>query len=130
MRVVHGNASLPLRPGHASGRYGTDVSEYMLGWMVGTEWYPYAVRVTDDVNEGMAPYSGEYFSGTAEATPFESWLASLLDTLAREEMRYGWQHPVAFTNWLTTDPMSHPNEPLVQEDLVSVEPMHVAPTDS
>lgn len=126
--AVHGDADLPKRPGHASGRYRKDVSEYILGWMVGTEWYPYAVQATNKANRSMAPYSGEYFEAKSEASPFESWLAGLLDHLAKEEMKYGWQHPVSFTNWATTDPLSHPNEPLEQEDLVSVDPMHVDAT--
>ena len=54
----------------------------------------------------------------------------MLDTLAKEEMEYGWQHPVSFTNWPTTDPLSHPNEPNKQEDLVPVDPMHVEPTSA
>jgi hypothetical protein len=128
VHVIHGDADLPERPGHASGRYRTDVSEYVLGWMIGTEWFPYAVRATNEENSGKPPYSGEYFRATEDASPFESWLAWMMDTLAEEEMEYGWQHPASFTNWLTTDPLSHPNEPDEQEDLVPVDPMHVAPT--
>lgn len=127
--VVHGDADLEPRRGHASGRYRADVSEYMLGWMLGTEWYPYAVQKTDRANAGMQPFSGEYFEAKDEASPFESWLAMLMDHLAEQEMQYGWQHPVSFTNWVTTDPLSHPNQPggrLGKEDLVSVDPMHVA----
>ena len=130
VRAVHGDAYIPQSFGHASGEYETDVSEYMLGWMVGTEWYPYAVQRTDDANAGLAPFSGEYFRATEDATPFESWLAESLDVLAKEEMRYGWQHPASFTNWLTTDPLSHPNEPFEKEDLVPVDPMHVEPTEA
>lgn len=128
VRAVHGDANIPQVPGHASGRFRSDVSEYMLGWMVGTEWFPYAVEATNDANPGMPAYYGRYFRATANASPFESWLAQMLDTLAEEEMKYGWQHPVSFTNWLTTDPLKHPNEPLAQEDLVSVDPMNVEPT--
>lgn len=130
VRAVNGDANLPDRPGHASGRFDSDVSEYVLGWMVGTEWFPYAVKATNDANPGMKPYSGRYFKGTADASPFESWLAWMLDTVGREEMKYGWQHPVSFTNWLTTDPLKHPNEANEQEDLVSVDPMNVEPTSS
>ena len=128
VRAVHGHADLPERFGHASGRFGTDASEYVLGWMVGTEWFPYAVEKTNEANGGMEPYAGEYFRATPDARPFESWLARMLDTLAEEEMEYGWQHPVAFTNWPTTDPLSHPNESNEQEDLVPVDPMRVEPT--
>lgn len=130
VHVVHGNAEIPARPGHASGSYGADVSEYMLGWIVGTEWFPYSVKVTDDANRGLAPYSGKYFRATVEATPFESWLASMLEVLAKKELDYGWQHPVALSNWPTTDPLSHPDEANEQEDLVSVDPMHVEPTSA
>jgi hypothetical protein len=42
--VVHGDADIPERPGHASGRYRSDISRYMLGWIVGTEWFPPAVQ--------------------------------------------------------------------------------------
>ncbi len=129
VHVVHGDADLPERPGHASGRYRTDVSEYVLGWMIGTEWFPNAVERTNEANKGMQPYSGKYFRATDDARPFESWLASMADTLAEEEMEYRWQHPVAFTNWPTTDPLSHPNEPFPQEDLVSLDPMHITATD-
>ncbi|MGB3635389.1 MAG: hypothetical protein WA982_15205, partial [Rubrobacteraceae bacterium] len=65
--AVHGDADLPERVGHASGRYRADVSEYMLGWMLGTEWYPYAVKRTDDENVGMQPYSGKYFEAKGQA---------------------------------------------------------------
>ncbi|NGZ76223.1 hypothetical protein [Saccharibacillus alkalitolerans] len=126
--VVHGQADLPEKSGHASGRYEADVSPYLLGWVVGTEWYPYAVTATNEANGGMKPYEGKYFSAKTEASPFESWLAEMLDVLAEEETKHGWQHPVSFTNWVTTDPLDHPNEPLEQEDLVPVDPMHIGPT--
>ena len=128
VHVVHGDADLPERPGHAGGRFRSDVSEYVLGWIIGTEWFPYAVEKTDDMNSGIDPYEGTYFRATEDATPFEGWMARMLDTFAKEEMEYGWQHPVAISNWPTTDPLSHPDEANEQEDLVSVDPMHVAPT--
>lgn len=128
--VVHGDAEIPERPGHASGDFDADVSEYMLGWIVGTEWFAPAVDLTDRSNPGTPPFSGEYFRATEDATPFESWSASMLDRLAEEEMKYGWQHPVALSNWPTTDPLSHPDEANKQEDLVSVDPMNIEPTSS
>ena len=69
---MHGDADLPERPGHASGRYRADVSEYMLGWMVGTEWHPYAVKKTNEAQRREAALSGEYFRATQDASPFES----------------------------------------------------------
>lgn len=128
VKVIHGDARIPARPGHASGVYRTDVSSYVMGWMVGTEWFPYAVKKTNDRNSDMEPFEGEYFSAAKKASPFESWLTQRLETLAQAEMEYGWQRPVSFTNWLTTDPLKHPSEPLEQEDLVSVDPTHLGAT--
>lgn len=128
VNAVHGNVTIPPVRGHASGEYRTNASPYLLGWITGTEWHPYAVKMTNDQHIGMPPYQGKYFSAKQHASPFESWLASMLDTLAKEEMKYGWQHPVSFTNWLTTDPLKHPNEPLAYEDLVPVDPMNVSPS--
>src|SRR5581483_2796747 len=36
---------------------------------------------------------------------------------------------LTFTNWVTTDPLTHPAEPLSTEDEVSVDALHVRPTD-
>ncbi|QRG68999.1 hypothetical protein [Brevibacillus choshinensis] len=129
VNAVHGNITIPAVRGHASGEFRTDVSPYLLGWITGTEWYPYAVKTTNDNHVGMPPYQGTYFSAKQQASPFESWLASMMDVLANEEMKYGWQHPVSFTNWLTTDPLKHPNEPMEKEDLVPVDPMNINPTE-
>jgi hypothetical protein len=130
VKVIHGDISLPIVKGHAGGDYRTDVSKWLLGWVIGTEWYPYAVKVTNDGHPGMPPFKGTYFQASADASPFESWLAGMLETAAEEEMKYGWQHPISFTNWLTTDPLQHPNEPAPQEDLVSVDPMHISPSSA
>jgi hypothetical protein len=62
---------------------------------------------------------------TAQASPFEKWLAEMVDYVAQQESLYGWQHPLTFTNWVTTDPLTHPGEPIFQEDLVSVDPTHI-----
>lgn len=113
--------------GHASGKFEADVSPYVLGWVVGIEWDPYTVKATNDAHPGMKPFQGTYFQAASGASPFESWLAQMLDTLAQEDMKFGWQHPVSFTNWVTTDPLTHPNEPSDTEDLVSVDPMQVRP---
>ncbi|KEO81263.1 S-layer homology domain-containing protein [Tumebacillus flagellatus] len=128
VHAVHGDLTRPVMPGHAYGTFHTDASKYLAGWLVGTEWYPNAVKLTNDHHPGMNPYSGTYFSAKSGASPFESWLASMLDTVGTEEMKFGWQHPVAFTNWVTADPIKHPEEPLADEDMVSVDPNHLGNT--
>jgi hypothetical protein len=126
--VVHGDASLPERPGHADGSYGSDVSRWLLAYSIGIEWDPQAVKSTDAKNAGVALYDGRYIRATRGATPMESWIASMLDHTAELEAKRGWSRPLTFTSWLTLDPLAHPEEPLPQEDLVSVDATHIAAT--
>ena len=58
----------------------------------------------------------------------ESWIASHLDYVASLEAQRGWSRPITFTNWLTVDPLKHPSEVDLKEDLVSVDPMHMRAT--
>ena len=126
--VVHGDASLPMRRGHAGGRYTADVARWLLAWSPGVEWDPYATKGTDSKHAGTPAYQGRFITATADATPMESWLAGRLDHLATLEAKRGWSRPLTFTNWLTTDPMRHPEEPIDKEDMVSVDPMHMKAT--
>ena len=76
------------------------------------------IRFIHDIGE----YDGK-FTYTKGASPFENWLASMMDTiLAYDKENYGTMRPVSFTNWVTTDLLEHPSEPMEQEDLVSVDP--------
>lgn len=128
VRAVYGQGVISPSPGKASGKFIVNVAPYLLGWMVGSEWYPYMVKETDRLNPGKSAFHGKYFSTVPGASPFEAWLAACLEELARTETVMGWQHPIAFVNWVTTDPLPHPDEPLEQEDLATVDPQHIRPT--
>lgn len=126
--AVYGDITLPEKSGKASGTYRANAGKYLIGWHTGTEWDPVMVRNTNRLHQKVAPYQGKYFHATSNATAFETWIAEMVDTVAMEESKYGWQHPMTFTNWVTTDPLSHPGEPIHHEDLVSVDPTHIEPT--
>jgi len=127
--AVHGATTVAPEPGYASGTYDADVSDYALGYVVGIEWPPAVVRETNRVGQPDGS-EGQYLTAP-DAPPFERWLAARLDAgVAYEIDEYGAQRPAAFTNWVTTDPLSHPSEPFVDEDAVSVDPDAVAATDA
>lgn len=120
--VIHGNAIIDPQPGHASGLYQADISPYVIGWIIGIEWYPQMVKNTIDTHKDIGDYNGQFFQ-TVKGSPFEYWLASQMDFLATyEKNQYNWIRPMSFTNWVTTDLLSHPSEPNQDEDLVSVNP--------
>jgi len=127
--AVYGRGSIKPIPGKASGDYKVNAAPYLLAWMAGGEWDPNMVNDTNHKNPENKQFKGKYFRTTALASPFEAWLAQVLEQLAQEEMKLGWQHPISFVNWVTTDPLRHPDEPLEEEDLVTVDPVHIAPMD-
>jgi hypothetical protein len=108
--AIHGNLTLPPRPGRAHGTYDSDVSPSVLGFVIGREWEPYVVDAFDRHHPDLASYPGRYVRAE-HARPTEVWLARLLDlALEHETTRYRMQHPVAFVSWPTLDPLSHPTE--------------------
>ncbi|HET8762743.1 MAG TPA: hypothetical protein VFM12_04965, partial [Gemmatimonadales bacterium] len=108
--VIHGHADLPPRPGHASGRYDADVSPWTMAFIIGREWEPYAVKAFDQQHPGAAPYHGRFLA-SAGAPAMDRWLAEQCDTmLAYEFDRWHALRPIAYTNWPTLDPLTHPTE--------------------
>jgi len=126
--VVHGDTTLPDRPGYASGSFDADVSDVTLGYLFGIEWPPEVVEATDEAGAD-GDFEGS-FVRTTGGSPFEQWLAGRLDTLATHETdRYGVQRPLSFVNWVTIDPLEHPYEPYHNEDRVSVDPDAIGATE-
>jgi hypothetical protein len=126
--AVSGNlARTPVR-GRASGTWGTDVSPWLAGWIIGVEFDPYATHTSDQRNAAAPATAGTYFTSTPQASPTERWLAARMDELAGFEAARGVSAPMAFVNWPTTDPLRHPDEPLDREDLVNLDANHVRPT--
>ncbi|ELZ40251.1 hypothetical protein C463_15060 [Halorubrum californiense DSM 19288] len=127
--AVHGATTVEPELGYASGTYDADVSDAVLGYVVGIEWPPAVVRETNWVTEATG-HDGEFLAAP-DGSPFEAWLAARLDAaVAYEADEYGAQRPAAFTNWVTTDPLDHPYEPFPDEDAVSVDPDAVVATDA
>ena len=108
--LTHGDAVVPALPGHASGSYTADVSPWTLAYIVGREWEPYSVVGYNKLHPRKTSYAGRYIT-IAGGNALETWLAEQCDFLAGFEMdRYNAQRPIAFSNWPTLDPLSHPTE--------------------
>ncbi len=124
--VVHGNKQILFSPGEAFGSYASDVSCFMTGFIMGIEWHQDFAYNTNQIYKGMPDYKGQYLS-TVNAEPFEIFLAEVGDRLIKYETeKYRMQRPAAFCNWVTTDPLEHPNDPdRAKEDLVSINPENI-----
>lgn len=108
--VIHGQAVIQERPGHAAGTYARDVSSFVIGILLGREWEPVTVSTTNKKNAGIKKYNGNFISLPA-GNPMEAWLAQMMDfTVQYETQIYEEQRPVSFVNWLPLDPMYHNSE--------------------
>lgn len=107
--VIHGQRWVELGRLSATGSYTRDVSQWVLGYILGVEWEAPTVIYTDRSYEGMGRYQGEYLSTTSDASAFENMLAHVGDEMiSYESRRYKEQRLVAFSNWPTTDPFDYP----------------------
>ena len=110
--VLHGRRFLLVNDANGSaGLFRTDISRWVLGYIIGGEWTDVTVVYTDEKYPDAEGYRGEYLYTTDEASPFESLLAEAGDTLiAYESSRYGEQRLVTFASGRTTDPFDYPRE--------------------
>jgi len=114
--ALHGNLRRPPKPGHAHGDYTADVSPWTLGLLVGREFEPYSVAAYNERHPGRA-YRGRFLEALPGASPFEAYLAEVLDRLARYEWEaYGTARPLSVSNWPTLDPLYHPTESTREEE--------------
>ena len=109
--VLHGNRKLELGRGLGSGSYNRDISEWVIGYILGVEWEDVTVTYTNHIEPEKAGYQGTYMYTTPDASSFETMLARVGDTvISYESDRYKEQRLIAFSNWPTTDPFDYPTE--------------------
>jgi len=109
--ALHGNLTLSPRPGHAHGVFNRDVSPFVAGYILGIELHIGFVFETNRRNPGSRYFEGEFIY-TKGASPMEAWLARMANiAISHKQSRYNTQRPVSWINWVTTDPLTHTNEP-------------------
>jgi len=147
--VLHGRGDVAATPLHSGGIYTHKVAPWVAGIVVGRPWSSYTVVETNRRNAGQRSFSGTYVA-LASGSPTEVFLAQLLENTATyEKDTYNWQHPLAFLNWPTLDPLNHPTEaslleeirirrslgervetpggPIANDDEVALNPLHLSP---
>ena len=79
--AIHGQRMVELGRVAGTGSYRWDVSPWVLGYIVGVEWEPSTVAYTDMKYPDRRGFSGRYLYTTDDATPFETMLAELGDSI-------------------------------------------------
>ena len=114
--IIHGSATIPPRRGHATGRYDADVSPWVLGYIIGREWEPFAVKAYDAKHVGRKAFEGRYLR-VREGPAMDLWMAQRCDWMLEYEAdTYNALRPIAYTNWPTLDPLTHPTESTTKEE--------------
>ena len=121
---IHGNREIGHRFGRAYGQYTSDVSPWVMGYILGREIYSYEIIHTDSLHAQNVSFTGSAVE-LHEGTPTETWLAARIDhSIVYERDTYDEQRPVSISSWPTLDPLKHPSErpyPYSQEDTVSID---------
>lgn len=119
--LIHGNAHIDKKTGHASGDYTSDVSQYVIGWILGIEPEATMVQSTNELNPDKTSFEGKYLT-CSDIQPYEVFWCKIGDyVLSYEDSAYSIQRPISFTNWPTGDIISHPDEPIFEaEDAISL----------
>ena len=106
--IIHGRRTIQKNDIYAYGLYRYDISPWVLGYILGTEWGQEIVLYTNDIRKAEAGYAGQYLYTAPGASAFETMLTRVGDTLlSYETTKYGQQRLVAFSNWAGTDPIYH-----------------------
>ncbi len=129
--IIHGNKNFNLGYGIGSGSYRKDISQWVVGYILGVEWEDVTVVYTDNKYPERNNYKGTYLFTTDDASPFEAMLCEVGDKIIEyESKRYKEQRLIAFSNWPTTDPFDY------QEDITlyfmkcaKVDVEHISSTD-
>ena len=130
--VIWGQRHVNLGAEAGTGNYNYNISQWVIGYILGVEWEEYTVAYTDLKYEGLRNiYNGQYMYTSAEASPFEAMLAQLGDKIIKYETeRYGTQRLVAFSNWPTTDPFEYSEAVTkVMSKATKVDVEHILTTD-
>ncbi len=126
--LLHGRADIRPRPGRAFGYYTADVSQWTLAYIIGREWEPFSAIAFDSIRGGRGGFDGRYVR-VRGGNAMDAWMGRAVEHMvAYETETYRAQRPIAYTNWPTLDPLVHPTEPTVDEEMAIRRALGETPT--
>lgn len=106
--VIHGKRIVSPGDTSGTGLYHWDVSEWVLGYLVGSEWDSGNIAYTNSSTTYPASYEGTYFSTGPDASRFEAALAQVMDQITGyETAKYKTQRLIGFVNDANNDPFAY-----------------------
>lgn len=106
--IIHGNRIITTNRMGGTGRYHKDISPWVIGFLVGTEWSADTIAYTNQQSIYSGSYQGTYFFATEDAQPFEAMAAEVMDGITSyESKKYKEQRPIGFINDPANDPFEY-----------------------
>lgn len=104
--IIHGRKQV-WNTDFGSRHYHYDLSQWVLGYIVGDDWHSGTVAYTNH-QQRRQRFKGDYFQTSPNASSFEAMLAEVMEEVVHyESKKYGWQHLISFSNSPMTDPFSY-----------------------
>lgn len=104
--VIHGRRNIPDTDTRGFGKFRKDVSPWVIGYIVGTDWNPFTIEYTNN-NGYDESYEGNYLS-TENADAFETMLCKLMDHMVYYEAdKYHEKRLITFVNDPLCDPLDY-----------------------
>ncbi|MBR4030231.1 MAG: hypothetical protein IKJ06_02405 [Clostridia bacterium] len=112
--VIHGRKKIQFgrKATSASGSFTLDVSDWVIGYILGIDWEPSTVAYTNEKYKASnLSYKGKYMYAKDGAAPFEIMLATVGDKMIEyESNKYETQRLIAFSNHPGADPFTYPED--------------------
>jgi hypothetical protein len=135
---AHGNCHINTRFGKAFGTYETDISRWIMAWIIGREVNPEEIELTNEQMNDQTSFEGSHVRVT-DAQPAEVWWGQQVEFLIAYEQNgedgeggYGQTRPISVSSWPTLDPMDHPteDEEFTSEDINTFDMLELEPVDA
>lgn len=110
INVIHGKAIILNNKRGNSGIYLQDISDYNLGYILGSNTSPQLVALADTKYKDLNVYEGKNYQLQA-GSPFEAFISEYMDIAIGYEMkRYSQISLISYATNLETDPLDYKQE--------------------